>query len=112
MKKLLSPLTAALAVITAAFGLLWVSIPRLPVARLLRAGPAADVFTPGVPMERVLRSGAVDSFSVFLQSSDFLHLVVDQRGVDVIATLSDPGGKKLLTVDTPNGASGPESLWV
>jgi CHAT domain-containing protein len=60
--------------------------------------------------EHTLRTRSVDSFSVCLARGEFLYLVVDQHGVDVVASLADPTGQKLLEVDTPNGVQGPESL--
>src|SRR6185312_3792518 len=72
--------------------------------------PASGVLSPGTVSDHALRSGAVDSFALCLRSDDFLYLVVDQHGVDVVATLTDSDDQKLLEVDTPNGAQGPESL--
>jgi CHAT domain-containing protein len=38
--------------------------------------------------------------------------VVDQKGVDVTVTLVGPDGRRLRTVDTPNGRQGPEPVPV
>ncbi|MCY7376668.1 MAG: CHAT domain-containing protein [Pyrinomonadaceae bacterium] len=38
-------------------------------------------------------------------------MVVLQKGIDVVATLFAPDGKKMLEVDSPNGANGVEPLW-
>jgi CHAT domain-containing protein/Tfp pilus assembly protein PilF len=51
------------------------------------------------------------AFNVALRRGDFLHVVVEQRGVDVVAALLDPGAQALLSVDSPNGTYGPEHLF-
>lgn len=53
----------------------------------------------------------IPAFEIRLQRGDFLHLVVDQRGVDVVATLLDPSGRKLLAADGPTGSEGPEPVF-
>jgi len=47
-----------------------------------------------------------------LQAGQYLHLVVEQFGLDVVATLRDAAGHLLLRVDSPNGGSGPEELFL
>lgn len=50
-------------------------------------------------------------YSVSMQASDFLHLVVDQQGIDVAVEWLDPRGSLIFKVDSPNGRRGPEELW-
>lgn len=42
----------------------------------------------------------------------FLHLDVEQRGVDVVVLLRDSAGRLLFEIDTPNGAKGTETVLV
>ncbi len=63
-------------------------------------------------VERTLQEGTVDFFPIPLQRGEFLQLIVEQHGVDVVATLRDPADRQALEVDTPNGARGPESLFL
>ncbi|HWO01233.1 MAG TPA: CHAT domain-containing tetratricopeptide repeat protein [Blastocatellia bacterium] len=65
------------------------------------------------PITRELGGGAAHDYRVKLSANDFLRLTVEQKGVDVIVTLLDPQGRKLVEVDSPNGSDGPELLtWV
>lgn len=41
----------------------------------------------------------------------FLHLIVDQRGVDVVVSLHGPSGHLLFEVDSPSGAERPEEVF-
>jgi len=65
---------------------------------------------PGKPIERELRGGEAHSYAVHLNAGQFLEVVVDQRGIDVVVTLSGPDGKTLIEVDSPNGIRGPEPV--
>lgn len=67
--------------------------------------------TLGVPIERELVGASSDSYRLQLRAGEFLHLVVDQRGIDVVVTLLGPDGKKITDVDSPNGTLGPEPLF-
>ncbi|MEW6737404.1 MAG: CHAT domain-containing tetratricopeptide repeat protein, partial [Acidobacteriota bacterium] len=49
-------------------------------------------------------------YELKLLADQFLHLVVNQDGIDVVVTLYDPDGKELIKVDSPNGTQGPESF--
>jgi tetratricopeptide (TPR) repeat protein len=64
------------------------------------------------PIERELAGGQVHYYKITVEAGQYLHLIVDQRGIDVVVALSGPEGKKLLEVDSPNGANGPEPLSV
>src|SRR5215813_4019442 len=68
---------------------------------------------PGKPIERELVGGQSHSYQITLTEGQYLRVVVEQRGVDVVVTLLSPDGKKLLEVDSPTGAQGPELLqWI
>ncbi|MCI0423222.1 MAG: hypothetical protein L0312_29030, partial [Acidobacteria bacterium] len=67
---------------------------------------------PGKPIERELAGGRAHSYQVTLASNQYLYVVVDQRGIDVVVTLFGPDDKKLIEVDSPNGAQGPEPVKV
>jgi CHAT domain-containing protein/tetratricopeptide (TPR) repeat protein len=64
----------------------------------------------GIPVERQMRGGETHSYSITLTAGQFLHAVVDQRGIDVVVTLIAPDGKVVIQVDSPNGTQGPEPL--
>ncbi len=66
----------------------------------------------GKPIERELRAGEVHAYQMTLRPGQYLHVVVDQRGIDVVVTLFGPDGKQLTEVDSPNGTQGPEPVSV
>ena len=61
-------------------------------------------------VERELGGGLFDSYELNLKVGQYVKLVVDQRGIDVVITLINPIGGKALEVDSPNGANGEEPL--
>lgn len=79
------------------------------------ANPAPAKTTPvrleaGKPVEKELAGGAGDSYEVVVGAGQFLHVTVDQMGIDVALTLSGPDGKQIAMMDSPNGFYGPEQI--
>lgn len=67
----------------------------------------------GKPLEKELSGGDRHSYQVTLTAGQFLHVVVEQRGIDVVVALVGPEDKQLIEVDSPNGSEGPEPLkWI
>jgi CHAT domain-containing protein/tetratricopeptide (TPR) repeat protein len=64
----------------------------------------------GHRIERELKGGERHSFQVHSDAGQFLYVLVDQRGIDVVVTLFEPGGQPVLKVDSPNSNHGPEPL--
>lgn len=52
---------------------------------------------------------AVYRFS--LDTGEYLHVTLEQYGVDAVVALLDPAGRKLFIVDSPVGQYGPEHLF-
>jgi len=71
---------------------------------------------PGRPVERTVTasqsysSGTTHRYRVRLEAGQAMHVIVQQRGVDVMTTVYDPNGRKLLEVDTDNWRNGPEAV--
>ncbi len=65
----------------------------------------------GTPVERELRGGEEHRYAVRLDVGQYLYAVIEQKGVDVVVTLTDPGGAAVGEVDSPNGAQGPEPVY-
>jgi len=81
------------------------------------AKPAAGVeavdLVPGQAQKRELADGERHAYRLVLEADQYLHLEVDQQGVDVVVTLFSPEGEQLLEVDGLNGVAGPERiLWL
>ena len=66
----------------------------------------------GKPVERELAGDAAHSYRITLAANQFLHVVVEQKGIDVVVALFAPDGKKVAEVDSPNGSQGPEPILV
>jgi len=65
---------------------------------------------PGTPIERTLKSGQTQEFTVNLKENTFVQLVVEQRGIDATVKVFSPSGKILGDFDSPNGNDGPEHV--
>lgn len=68
--------------------------------------------TLGKPIERSLAGNEAHSYKIVLAANQYLHVVVEQRGIDVVVTLFALDGKKIAEVDSPNGSQGPEPISV
>jgi erythromycin esterase len=64
------------------------------------------------PAERELRGGESHEYSLRLNAGEYAHVVVEQRGIDVVVVAFAPDGTKLSEVDSPNGANGPEPVSI
>lgn len=69
---------------------------------------ASIVSLPEGPVD--LRGGEKHEYVLTLTRGEFVQVVVDQQGVDVVVTVYAPDGKKVAEVDSPNGANGPEPV--
>ena len=66
------------------------------------------ILTSGRVIERELKGGEASQFTVSLQAGQFLHVDVEQIGIDIEVILLTPDKQKLLTIDSPNDQYGPE----
>lgn len=57
-----------------------------------------------------MAGGQSHSYQIELATGQYLKLVVEQRGIDVVVRLFSPTGEKVMEVDSPNGPQGPEPL--
>lgn len=83
---------------------------RKSVAAAPQEDGAVRVLEPGKSTGRELVGGVVHAYRVALTAGQYLHVVVDQQGIDVVVTLFGPDGHKLAEIDSPNGMHGPEPL--
>jgi CHAT domain-containing protein/tetratricopeptide (TPR) repeat protein len=67
---------------------------------------------PLAPVERELKGGESHLYSINLAAGQFLHALVEQKGIDVEVLVFGPDGRQLSTADSPNDLWGPEPLLV
>ncbi|MCP4661122.1 MAG: helix-turn-helix domain-containing protein [bacterium] len=93
---------------------------RVPIrARESKASPEPPheaetaTLTPASSRESELAAGAARTYRLALEADEYLHLCVDQIGVDVAVTVAGPPeGRRLLRVDSPNGKGGVEHVFL
>src|SRR5689334_758706 len=64
----------------------------------------------GTSTEHEVSGGALETFGIRLDANRYVHIIVEQEGIDVLVTVFDPDKLKQTQVDRPNGIYGPESL--
>jgi CHAT domain-containing protein/Tfp pilus assembly protein PilF len=97
--------TASLLVITLAL------IPSL--ARINLEGTQGEVREIKKPVEREIATGQTHVYTIRLDVGQYLYIVADQRGADVVLTLLAPGGNRLVEVDSNRGPNGADALrWI
>jgi CHAT domain-containing protein/Tfp pilus assembly protein PilF len=65
---------------------------------------------PNTPIERDLAGGETHYYRIASRSGQYTQVVIDQRGVDVVATVFGPDSDQLAEVDRPSGSRGPEAI--
>jgi CHAT domain-containing protein/Tfp pilus assembly protein PilF len=65
---------------------------------------------PGKPLKREIAGGQAQHYQVMLLSNQFLQVVVNQWGVDVVVVVSGPDNKKILEADSLFDSEGPEQF--
>lgn len=91
-------------------GLLLFLCARFSGQQAIRDDKDARLLEVGTSVEREIAHAQAHTYLIDLGAGQYLHLVVEQRGVNVAAALYAPDGKKLAEVDGPNGTQGPETV--
>lgn len=91
---------------------LWSLLVTLGVANVTAQNEsgAREKLKPGAFVEGSLVGGEVHRYRVSVKANHLLRVKVQQNGVDVEVRVSDPTGKLVGSVDSPNGANGPEAI--
>lgn len=61
-------------------------------------------------IERELQGGSKHLYTISAKTGDFVRVIADQRGIDVVVRIFAPDGGLLFERDTPNGSIGEESV--
>ena len=88
--------------------------PRRMANTACAPSPAADVrqLDFGTMIGRELGGGQSHYYEIAVSANQFLRVVVEQQGIDVMAAICAPDGKEVAKVDRPNGARGPEAVSI
>jgi tetratricopeptide (TPR) repeat protein len=68
----------------------------------------ARLLEPGKPIKRELAGAGSHTYRIRLSAGQFLKVVVEQQGVDVVAQLSGPGGEQIAEFDRESRGQGRE----
>jgi tetratricopeptide (TPR) repeat protein len=60
----------------------------------------AGTLEPGKPIERGLAGGQTHSYLINATTNQYIQVIVEERGIEVLLTLFAPNGKKLTEVDS------------
>lgn len=63
-------------------------------------------------LSRTMKADELHVYAVTLTANQYVHVVVDQKGTDVVVGVRDPSGSILFSRDSPNGKIGPEQVSV
>src|SRR5262245_25051852 len=78
------------------------------------AGPEADdekearLLEPGKAIKRELAGAGSHTYQIRLSAGQFLKVIVEQQGIDVVARLSGPDGEEIAEVDLESRSQGQE----
>src|SRR4030095_3626495 len=69
-----------------------------------------DSLEPGKLVKREISGGQLHSYKITMISGQYLHVVVTQRGIDVVVALFAPDGKKISEADSEHLIEGSETV--
>jgi tetratricopeptide (TPR) repeat protein/CHAT domain-containing protein len=84
----------------------------LPIAQQAASAEPQLLALGQPPVQDILKGGDKHAYRVALQAGDFLHVVADQKSIDVVLAISGPDGKDVGTMDSLNGSFGPENVSI
>ena len=64
----------------------------------------------GKPIEREIAGGQSLLYHITLTAGQYLVVIAEQNGIDLVMSAFGPDGKTLVEVDSPNGSYGPEPV--
>jgi alpha-beta hydrolase superfamily lysophospholipase len=73
-------------------------------------GPPTAPLDPAKAVTRELRAGEAHAYALKLEAGALVRVTALQKGIDLVLTAFGPDGKKLVEIDGPSGAYGPETL--
>jgi CHAT domain-containing protein/Tfp pilus assembly protein PilF len=105
---LLTPLI--LESISAAQSAPWPAQPRLIPSHTSPQDRDLRVLLFRQPIERELTGSERHSYQLNLKADEFIHIVAQQRGIDLVAALFDANGQQITEIDTTRETEKPENV--
>src|SRR5262245_55224023 len=94
--------------------LLWVGAPTAQASAsehgAAQGAQESISLEPGKPVERELSGGQSHSYKITMIPGQYLHIAVEQRGIDVAVALFTLDDKKICEVDSEQAAVGSETI--
>lgn len=91
------------------FPLLIVTLFILSALAIAQPAPPVSL-EKGKPIERELKAGENHSYTIALETGQFLDAAVNQLGIDVVVRVFAPDNSKIAEIDSPNGIQGDEPI--
>src|SRR5262245_21759532 len=66
---------------------------------------------PGKPIERELAGGQSHAYQITLSAGQFMKVIVEQRGIDVVVGLLGPDARQIMEFDSEIRSQGQETVW-
>src|SRR5215470_13243957 len=88
------------------------AVRRPEAAGMAQENQTVRRLEPGKPIERELAGGQSHDYQLTLADGQYVNLVVDQRGIDVVVNLFGPDGKAMMEFDSESRVQGQESVSV
>jgi CHAT domain-containing protein/tetratricopeptide (TPR) repeat protein len=108
--RLLPILLATLAVLTSTGASSSAILKERQMAGSVAPQDDVCLLAPGETIKRSIKGGDVQTCRLMLAPKQYVHVVVEQLGVDVAVKLSAPDGSVIVEMDSPNGLRGPEAV--
>jgi CHAT domain-containing protein/Tfp pilus assembly protein PilF len=70
------------------------------------------VLEPGARLQRGLGGGETHSYSISLNSGEYIRIVITQQGIDVVVRVYAPDGSPFAEMDSPSGRQGLEPVSI
>src|SRR5215470_8348674 len=86
------------------------SVRRSDAAGMAQVDQSVRRLEPGQPIDRELAGGQSHAYQLTLADGQYVNLVVDQRGIDVVVKLLGPDGKPIMEFDSESRAQGQEAV--
>jgi CHAT domain-containing protein/predicted negative regulator of RcsB-dependent stress response len=88
----------------------WSALPLILVCASIAGAQQIPELKPNTSVERSLSGGQTNEYRMALNKGQFIHAVVEQKGIDVEVELLGPDGKRVEHMDSLNSAWGPEPM--